>query len=168
MLELVPRLKPIKVDPGKLLLDPNNPRFVTSHDDHVAYDRIADPAEIDRTARRMFPGGKDDEFRIEELVNSILRNGWQSIDSIFVRRYMDTDYYVVLEGNRRVTAIREILRRPDTPKESAARTTRMACPAIRMAWATPSQTTSSAALPADRWSSNGIPRPIRLPRSCTR
>lgn len=116
MRELVPELKSIKVDPAKLLLDPNNPRFVTNDNDHISYERIADPDVIERTSRRMSPDGKQDEYQIEQLVRSILTNGWQEIDSIFVSRYKNTDYYLVHEGNRRVTAIREILRRTDTPK----------------------------------------------------
>ncbi len=116
MRELVPELKSILVDPARLLLDPNNPRFVTRDSDHIPYERIADPDVIERTSLRMSPAGAEDEYQIQQLVSSILTNGWQEIDSIFVRRYKRTDYYLVCEGNRRVTAIREILRSKDTPK----------------------------------------------------
>lgn len=117
MRELIPELKLIPVDTAKLLLDPNNPRFVTNDNDHVPFDRIADPEVIERTSLRMSRDGKQDAYQIEQLVSSILTNGWQEIDSIFVRRYKKTDLYLVCEGNRRVTAIREILRRNDIPQE---------------------------------------------------
>jgi hypothetical protein len=99
------------VDPGKLLLDPNNPRFVTSHEEHVSSDRLADPAVIVATAEKM----KQERFHIDEIVQSILSNGWQPVDAIFVREYHDTKSYLVLEGNRRVAAIQRLLASEQTP-----------------------------------------------------
>src|SRR5208337_2323083 len=62
-----------------------------------------------------FPEGKDtDLYRIEELANSIRQNGWLPVDSIFVRKLAHHDsFYVVLEGNRRVAAIRMLMKDPD-------------------------------------------------------
>ena len=63
------------------------------------------------TLNKMRPGGKD-KYNIEELVSSITKNGWWPVDYIFVRRFGDDDRYVVIEGNRRIAAIREIKNDP--------------------------------------------------------
>src|SRR5208337_4321087 len=67
------------------------------------------------TKGKLFPEGKDtDLYRIEELANSIRQNGWLPVDSIFVRKLAHHDsFYVVLEGNRRVAAIRMLMKDPD-------------------------------------------------------
>lgn len=111
MPSLAPKLRPIMIDPGKLLLDPNNPRFVTSHEEHVSSDRLADPAVISATSDKM----KQERFHIDEIIQSILSNGWQPVDAIFVREYRDTKSYLVLEGNRRVAAIQRLLASEQTP-----------------------------------------------------
>jgi hypothetical protein len=111
MPSLTPKLRRITVDPGTLLLDPNNPRFVTSHEEHVNGTRLADSAVIVATADKM----KQERFHVSEITQSILTNGWQPVDAIFVRRYLETDKYLVLEGNRRVAAIQSLLGSERTP-----------------------------------------------------
>ena len=106
-----PELRPIQIDPRKLLLDPNNPRFITSEVERTPDERIGDAAEIIGTAAKMWPGG--DPFRIQMLMDSIEQNGWQAVDSIFVRTLAGTDKFLVLEGNRRVTAIHRLLQKAD-------------------------------------------------------
>ena len=59
----------------------------------------------------MFDNDKD-PHNVRQIIKSIEANGWQPVDSIFVRRF-DEDRFIVLEGNRRVTAIKIILD-PDT------------------------------------------------------
>jgi hypothetical protein len=123
MTELLPKLKRIIVDPQKkLYLDPNNPRFITRDDDRTDEERFLDQDVITRTRERMLGahrmGKSKDEFRIEEIKQSILSNGWNPVDSIFVRRFSEDDErYVVIEGNRRVTAIQQLLASPDTPSD---------------------------------------------------
>lgn len=109
MLEFVPKLRAIQVDPMKLLLDPNNPRFVSSKEERVSEDKIAHPGVVSATAKKMFPSKNDDPYRIVELMQSIETNGWQPVDSIFVRKHEKEDAHVVLEGNRRVTAVQQLL-----------------------------------------------------------
>ena len=100
-----PELKPIAVPLQKLLLDPNNPRFLEDHSTRVDDKDFADSGVQTKTARRM---GKE-AFRLAELKKSIETNGWQPVDMIFVRR-LDRlpGHYVVLEGNRRLMALREL------------------------------------------------------------
>lgn len=115
MSELLPKLDRIFVEPKKqLYLDPNNPRFITRDEDCIEDDRFLDNDVITKTRDRMLGReveGKDkDPFNIEEIKQSILSNGWNPVDSIFVRRFHpDEKRYVVLEGNRRVTAVLELL-----------------------------------------------------------
>jgi hypothetical protein len=100
-----PNLKAIKVDLDKLLLDPNNPRFLEEHADRVEDIRFADSGVQVNTAKRM----ERASFKIEDVKNSILENGWQPVDRIFVRKLEGLPgQYVVLEGNRRLTALRQL------------------------------------------------------------
>lgn len=109
------------VDPQKkLYLDPNNPRFITRDEDRIDEERFLDQDVITKTRERMLgvrnTGKSKDEFNIEEIKQSILSNGWNPVDSIFVRRFHeDEERYVVIEGNRRVTAIQQLLDSADTP-----------------------------------------------------
>jgi hypothetical protein len=116
MSDLLPKLKPVRVNPNKLYLDPNNPRFITHEEDRIDEKRFLDADVIDRTRKKM--RGKKDEYNIEIIINSITTNGWQPVDIIFVRRFDDdADRFVVLEGNRRVVAIKELLESQETAAE---------------------------------------------------
>jgi hypothetical protein len=115
MTEFLPKLKAIQVDPMKLLLDPNNPRFVSSKEERVPEEKIGDSGIVTATANRMFPDPNNDPYRIVELMHSIETNGWQPVDSIFVRKYDNSGRYVVLEGNRRVTAVQRLLNNKELP-----------------------------------------------------
>ncbi len=100
-----PKLNPIKVELDKLLLDPNNPRFLEDHAELVDDNRFADAGVQVNTAKRMEQVG----FKIEALKQSIVENGWQPVDRIFVRKLDGLPgHYVVLEGNRRLTALRQL------------------------------------------------------------
>lgn len=102
---LIPKLRKIQVSPEKLILDPNNPRLITREEDsHQEADALD---LLDNTIDRM-RGQGEDTFKIKELQSSILQNGWWPVDFIFVKKYDDYGRYLVLEGNRRVTAIRNI------------------------------------------------------------
>lgn len=102
---LAPKLRKRVVPSGKLILDPNNPRLVTRDED--CHDEVDYPdGNLQDTVIGKLRG---DEYRIKELESSIRQNGWLPVDFIFVRQHSDGEHYVVLEGNRRVTAIRDIL-----------------------------------------------------------
>ena len=115
MPDLLPKLKKISVDPRSLYLDPNNPRFITKESDRVKEDKFLDSYVIKNTTRKMYDEKKD-VYNIKQIVDSIKANGWQPVDFIFVRCF-EEGRYVVLEGNRRVTAIHAILDDPDAPGE---------------------------------------------------
>lgn len=104
MQNLTPELKHIKVATKFLILDPNNPRLITRDDDrHPEDDAVS---RLDTTSDKM----RDSRFKIDELISSIIQNGWLPVDAIFVKKLeSDSKYYLVLEGNRRVTALRSLL-----------------------------------------------------------
>src|ERR1017187_9634791 len=103
---LAPKRQTIKVKYGQLILDPNNPRFVTRKEHEVPEEEFLNLDLAGATRDKLFPAA--DTYNIEQLVNSIRQNEWLPVDHIFVRKYKpDSTRYVVLEGNRRVVAIRE-------------------------------------------------------------
>jgi len=109
MSELAPKLMEIEVKPEKLILDPNNPRLITRDEDR--YDGEADALDqMVATSKRM----SAEKYKISELKNSIRQNGWLPVDLIFVKKYGNEDRYLVLEGNRRVTAIWDLQQDEDT------------------------------------------------------
>lgn len=120
-MSLQPELKKIKVDVSKLLLDPNNPRLFSREEARVPLDKVMDPGVQDSTLKRLFPKNDRDRFKIDELVQSIRINAYvpEAGGYIFVRGLEETDYYLVLEGNRRLVALRELL----ADSESRAGTT---------------------------------------------
>jgi hypothetical protein len=105
-----PKLREIQVPLQKLLLDPNNPRLLEDHGNPVAEANYGDSGVQNTTAKRM---GKE-AYKLEKLTKSILTSGWQPVDRIFVRKLRELpEQYVVLEGNRRLMALREVREKLD-------------------------------------------------------
>lgn len=107
-----PKVQVIKVRLEKLLLWPSNPRF----NDHKQIEEERWPERLVQreTSENMKPHG------VDEIMSSIRINGWSPVDRIFVRKHRGTDNYVVLEGNRRVTALQELVRVGDLRPEIAS------------------------------------------------
>lgn len=127
-------LHPRKVSESDLLLDPKNPRLATSFiktSELTGDDPIACQADIERvfdipsdrpTDQRLMEellsrDDKNDEeesegdfYSIKDLVDSMRRIGFVGIQNIIVREHSDTGKFIVLEGNRRVAAVKTILR----------------------------------------------------------
>lgn len=101
-------LKEILVDPADLLLDPNNPRLRKDAGLAHSYSdqEIADPDLQQRLLRAM----QQKEHEVAELSESIRHHGYLNIDSIFVHRLPGVAKFLVIEGNRRTTAIKLLLR----------------------------------------------------------
>jgi hypothetical protein len=82
------------LDPSKLRFDPNNPRFggilSSKTQDQIEELLIAKP------------------YYASELIDSFLENGFIDYEPLIVRK--DNSHFVVLEGNRRLAAVRYILR----------------------------------------------------------
>ena len=101
-MNFVPTLRKIKVPIKRLLLDPNNPRFLEDHSERVDEKNFHESGVQIITSNRM----SREAFQLTKLKNSILENGWQPVDMIFVRKI--EDHFVVLEGNRRLMALRAL------------------------------------------------------------
>ena len=104
--------KQIKITPEDLLLDPNNPRLVN---DLNFTDKVADKDVLklqpDLEARFSESGTSGDEFTdIRDLYDSMLRVGYVGIDRIVVREIEGLSKFLVLEGNRRTSAIKRLLK----------------------------------------------------------
>jgi hypothetical protein len=89
-----------------LFLDPNNYRL-RSNPDWVSVDlkNFLKPAIQTRT--QLFIAGENN-IKIIDLLESIKANGFLKVDSILVRKYEKTDNYYVIEGNRRIAALKEL------------------------------------------------------------
>ncbi|GAA3278617.1 ParB N-terminal domain-containing protein [Paenarthrobacter aurescens] len=86
-----------------LLLDPNNFRFQDEPGFVLADEgRFAEKSVQDRAYRRIRTEN------ITELKNSILANGFLTVERLVVRKYGDGASYLVVEGNRRLAALRWI------------------------------------------------------------
>lgn len=89
-----------------LLLDPNNPRFSKSHKDETREELYADPEVQEDTLKNML-----ENEDVHEVEASIRRAGFLDLDPIFVRQIKQTKKYVVLEGNRRISAAINLLKK---------------------------------------------------------
>ncbi len=94
-----------------LIPDPNNPRLMSGAERRISPKDAAKGNCVSCTYVKM----KEDEFKIHELVDSIKENGWIPVDNIFVQEIPDQDNYLVLEGNRRLTALQVIFNDEDIP-----------------------------------------------------
>lgn len=98
-------LSSIQLPLNSIYLDPNNPRFTNESTIRVPDDSIDNPSlqrDLIFRIQREFPVGP--------LMDSIEQNGYLPIDRIVIRKFKD-EKYVVLEGNRRITAAKILLDR---------------------------------------------------------
>jgi len=101
------KLEKVKVEIDNLLLDPNNPRFADISDDALNIDksRFSEPVIQEEAYKKM----TNPKFDIIALANSIATVGFVPVDNIVVGKLNDNQYYVI-EGNRRTSAIKYLLR----------------------------------------------------------
>ena len=91
-------------DVNDLLLWHNNPRLIEEFGEERSMNVIESCQEEIMTRLK-------DEGNIGDLIKSILSNGWLGYDPILVATIENGTKYVVLEGNRRVTALKTITNR---------------------------------------------------------
>lgn len=92
--------------PEELLLDPNNYRF----QDIEGFVYAAEERFHEDTVQKKAYQRIRQEEGLQELKNSIMRNGYIPVERIVVRPYIhSSNKWVVIEGNRRLAAIRWIL-----------------------------------------------------------
>lgn len=97
-------LEELTVDFDNVFLDPNNPRFWQDSSSKLIPDVKIIDDKIQLKTYELMQG-----FGIDDLYVNILRNGFLPLDRIVVRAISgQTDKYVVVEGNRRLTALRRL------------------------------------------------------------
>jgi len=106
-------LEKINVKLEGLLLDPNNPRFSKHQDEMTVKDKF-DDEEIQEDTFKLMLNPKNN-FEILELASSIKRKGFVPVDNIFVRKI--NERYLVVEGNRRISAIKLLLQKHKSGKK---------------------------------------------------
>lgn len=102
---LIENLSPLTLKIGDLLLNPNNPRLMDkSRKYELADDRITEEKIQTSIVKEIRTEG------ITDLYEKIKRLGFLTIDRIVVRKLNNSNQYLVLEGNRRVTTAKVILK----------------------------------------------------------
>ncbi|MDI6735944.1 MAG: hypothetical protein QME42_07105 [bacterium] len=110
--KLSQQLKPIKVQIEGVFLDPNNPRF--GLDEPIPENRTTENAVQERCL---------DEIRnkkgigIDDLIESIKNCGFSTIDRIVLKAVAENSF-IVLEGNRRVAAMKVLKIMHNTAEET--------------------------------------------------
>jgi hypothetical protein len=119
MADISTLLTPIRVGLADLLLDPNNPRF---HDLEGQFGKTPEARFNEPGVQRAtFERLKDRRFDVSSLRDTIKTIGFLSIDKIVVRRCRlpagQPEKYLVLEGNRRVAALKWLIDLNDAGQE---------------------------------------------------
>lgn len=116
-------LTPIDINLDQLLLDPNNPRFseLGKELNDIPENRFSEEKIQTATKEKM----KSPIFDVTELKDTIKTVGFLPMDRIVVRKWKGkpedrVDRYVVIEGNRRVTALKWLIDLHDNGKETFA------------------------------------------------
>jgi hypothetical protein len=95
----------LDVSIDQLFLDPNNPRYAELNvEANVPDERVTEPGVQARAFDRML----DDRFDTRELKESIRTAGYLPMDRMVVVP-LGNDQYRVVEGNRRLTALKSLL-----------------------------------------------------------
>lgn len=99
--------EPKDLDVSKLFLDPNNYRFL----DRRKFKKKAASRFHEESVQRATLESLEQSYQIDELKHSILTNGYVPMERIIVVPYKgQSDSFLVVEGNRRVAALKSILR----------------------------------------------------------
>jgi hypothetical protein len=95
-----------------LLLDPNNYRFLDNKDyKPKPKNRYASDKVQNATLRLL---AQDKRYQLDELKKSIITNGYVPMERIIVAPYdSQPDKFLVIEGNRRVAALKSLLQEHD-------------------------------------------------------
>ncbi len=117
MLELASALTPKSIKLDDLLLDPNNPRFSELGEEINPIPELRFNEE--KVQEKTFAKMKDPIFGASELRDTIKTLGFLPMDRIVVRKWKGvTEKYVVIEGNRRVSALKWLISLNDAGKET--------------------------------------------------
>ncbi|TAJ94085.1 MAG: hypothetical protein EPO31_07885 [Gammaproteobacteria bacterium] len=121
MSDLYKYLSPVVLNQEDLLLDPNNPRFAELGEEirPIPEARFAESKVQEVAAQKM----RSQIFDVQELRDTIATIGFLQMDRLVVRKWKNSSdseqpKYVVIEGNRRLAAIRWLLELHDEGKKT--------------------------------------------------
>jgi hypothetical protein len=99
---------PINIETCKLLYWPNNPRLKISNFDEVKFteDQLLDSGNQEKIFRLLT---KEEHHDVNKLVTSMQQSGFMQQKAPIVMKVNGANRYLVLEGNRRLAAIRTVL-----------------------------------------------------------
>ncbi|MEW6532035.1 MAG: ParB N-terminal domain-containing protein [Thermodesulfobacteriota bacterium] len=103
--KIASHLKSMELSPDVLYLDIYNPRLIGKENEiRIAKDVDPTDEKVQERVRKYI----EDNFDTADLKDSIEQVGFLKMDRIVVRKHGD-DAYVVIEGNRRLAAIKSLL-----------------------------------------------------------
>ncbi len=97
----------IRLDIDDLILDPNNPRFSKSFENLVSKEEYESDDVQEEVLLKML--ASTNHFEISYLAESIKNKGFIPFENIFVKKI--NQKYLVVEGNRRITAIKYLIQK---------------------------------------------------------
>jgi len=101
------RLKEIEANIEQLFLDPNNPRYADIEDivNTVSDEKVVD----DKVQKKALERIMNSCLEVQQLMDSIRTIGYITVDRMVVVPLQEPDKYKVIEGNRRLGAIKSLL-----------------------------------------------------------
>ena len=100
--EELQKMDPKEVKIGQLYLDPNNPRLAIIKKEPLPVERVIEEGVQIRVLEDL---KKHPKIGIGDLLESIAANGFSTINRV-VLKPLNEDKYIVVEGNRRVAALK--------------------------------------------------------------
>ena len=103
----MPHLRELTTSPDALSLDPNNPRFLDLAEEvrRVPADRTTETKVQEKALTRML----DPRSEVRQLKESIRNIGFLTVDRLVALPLPQEGAFVVLEGNRRLAAVKSLL-----------------------------------------------------------
>lgn len=99
-----------KISPDKLCLDPNNPRLSLSVAgmENLSVEKICS----EKIQKEILKVIHSSEFHVDDLIRGISNDGFSTATPPIIVKKISSGQYLVLEGNRRLAAIKTILSEP--------------------------------------------------------
>lgn len=117
-------LREIEISPSALLLDPRNPRIVLTTEQPL--DLTTEDLASNEMQNYILSVVDSKEFNVQTLIDSISNDGFlEQGNRMIVKKVNGTGKYLVLEGNRRLTAIRHLLQEPGSLQPHVERSLRL-------------------------------------------
>ena len=100
------QLRETELSISNLFLDPNNPRYVdSSNEKPIREEHVHEDIVQEKAKRRMLEGPHD----VAQLRNSIEKIGFLRVDRLVVVELPQKDKFMVVEGNRRLAALKSLI-----------------------------------------------------------